>query len=69
MSATQSGLLVTTRAGREPGHGVGPDDGARHVVGVMLEAVERYFLHEALPRVPMTPYVRSCAPAAMTVCL
>ena len=31
--------------------------------------VERYLEDEALPRVPMRPYVRLCAPAAMTVCL
>jgi hypothetical protein len=31
--------------------------------------IERYRAHEALPRVPMRPYVRLCAPAAMTVCL
>jgi hypothetical protein len=31
--------------------------------------VERYRANEALPRVPMRPYVRLCAPAAMTVCL
>jgi hypothetical protein len=48
VSATQSGSPVTARGGRESGHRVGPDDGARYVVGVVLEAVERYWADVAL---------------------
>jgi hypothetical protein len=49
----QSGSPVTARGGRESwtiesGHRVGPDDCARYVVGVVLEAVERYRADVAL---------------------
>jgi hypothetical protein len=44
----QSGSPITARGVRESGHRVGPDDGARYVVGVVLEAVERYWADVAI---------------------
>ena len=41
-SATQSGSLVTVRREPRVGHRAGRNDSVRHVVGVVLDAVERY---------------------------
>lgn len=49
----QSGSPVTARGGRESGHRVGPADGARYVVGVVLEAVERHWADVALALRPV----------------